>query len=83
MNPEIVGSLAAILTTTSYIPQLAKVLRHRDTQSISLGMYVILTIGIATWFIYGAMINSPSIMLANGTTLVMTIAILITKLKHG
>ena len=83
MNPEIMGSIAAILTTSAYIPQLAKVLRHRHTHSLSLGMYIILTIGIAAWFAYGVMIGSPSIMLANGITFLMTLAILIIKLKHG
>src|SRR4029077_6361340 len=43
MNPEIIGSIAAILTTAAYVPQVVKVLRHKHTKSISLGMYSILT----------------------------------------
>ncbi len=83
MNPEIIGSLAAILTTASYVPQLIKVLKHRHTKSISLCMYAILTCGIATWFAYGVMINSPSIIWANGLTFVMSLTILITKIRCG
>lgn len=83
MNPEILGSLAAILTTSSYIPQLIKVLRYKHTQSISLGMYVILTLGITAWLGYGILIHSPSIIWANSLTLLMTLAILFCKLKHG
>jgi len=83
MNPEIMGYLAAFLTTAAYIPQLIKVLRHRNTQSISLGMYAILTLGIAAWFAYGVLIGSPSVMLANGLTFVMSLTILITKIRCG
>jgi len=83
MNPEIVGTIAAILTTVAYIPQLIKVLRHKHTKSISLGMYSILTLGIAAWFVYGWMVGSPSMMWANGLTFLMAAIILITKLKHG
>lgn len=83
MNPEIVGYLAAILTTAAYVPQLVKVLRHKHTQSISLGMYVTMSMGIAMWFVYGVLINSPSVMLANAMTFVMAIAILITKIRLG
>jgi len=83
MNPEWVGYLAAFLTTAAYIPQVAKVVRHRHTQSISLGMYSILTCGIAAWFVYGILINSPSIMLANGVTFVLALFILWMKLRHG
>jgi len=83
MNPEIIGYLAAILTTAAYVPQMVKVLRHRHTQSISLGMYAILSGGIAAWFVYGLMINSPSIIFANGVTFGMVLIILAMKIRHG
>lgn len=83
MNPEIVGYLAAILTTAAYVPQLIKVLRHKHTQSISLGMYMLITAGLAMWFVYGVMIDSPSIVVANSLTFFMALIILIMKMKHG
>ncbi|MBY0406603.1 MAG: SemiSWEET transporter [Rickettsiales bacterium] len=83
MNPEIVGYIAAILTTVAYIPQLIKVVRHRHTQSISLGMYSILTCGIFAWFVFGLLIGSPSVMLANGLTFIMAGIILFYKIKLG
>lgn len=83
MNPEIIGYIAAALTTAAYIPQVVKVFRHKHTTSISLGMYSILACGIAAWFAYGVMIGSPSIMLANGITFVLALAILVMKLRHG
>lgn len=83
MNPEIIGSIAAILTTAAYVPQAVKVLRHKHTTSISLGMYSILSCGIAAWFVYGLMIGSPSIIWANGITFVLAVLILLMKIRHG
>lgn len=83
MNPEIIGYLAAILTTAAYIPQTLKVLRDKHTQSLSLGMYSMITSGIALWCVYGVMIGSPSLILANGLTLAMAFTILVMKLRHG
>jgi MtN3 and saliva related transmembrane protein len=83
MNPEWIGSLAAIFTTAAYIPQLIKVMRHKHTQSISLGMYVLISCGIACWLVYGLMIGSFSVIVANGVTLVMALVILAMKIRHG
>jgi len=83
MNPEWVGYVAAVLTTAAYVPQMIKVVRHKHTQSISLGMYVLISAGLAMWFVYGVMIDSPSIILANSITFVLALIILFMKLKHG
>jgi MtN3 and saliva related transmembrane protein len=83
MNPEYIGFLAAFLTTAAYFPQMIKVLREKHTTSISLAMYSLITSGIAVWLVYGVMIDSPSLILANGLTLVMASVILFMKLRHG
>lgn len=83
MNPEIVGAVAAFLTTAAYVPQTLKVLREKHTKSLSLGMYGMMTTGIALWFVYGIMIESPSLVAANGFTLIMAATILAMKLRHG
>jgi MtN3 and saliva related transmembrane protein len=83
MNPEVIGYFAAFFTTAAYVPQVIKVVKHKHTQSISLGMYAILTIGIGSWVVYGLMINSPSIVVANAITFVLALLILAMKLKHG
>lgn len=83
VNPEWVGYAAGVLTTLAYIPQVIKVLREKHTKSISLGMYVLITGGIGLWFVYGLILESPSLIIANGITFVMSIFILLMKLKHG
>ena len=78
---DIIGSIAAVLTTTSFLPQAVHVFRTRDTRAISLTMYTLFTTGIALWGVYGLMTMQWSIILANGITLVMALLILFMKLR--
>jgi MtN3 and saliva related transmembrane protein len=82
LNTEIIGLLAAILTTVAFIPQAFKALRYRDTRSLSLGMYVIFTAGVALWGIYGWLLGNWVIVTANAVTGTLAIAILVTKLRY-
>ena len=53
MNLEWVGYAAAALTSASFIPQAVMTIRTRDTRGISRGMYIIFTVGVALWLVYG------------------------------
>jgi MtN3 and saliva related transmembrane protein len=74
------GYVAATLTTVAFLPQAIKALRTRDTRSISLGMYVVFTVGVAFWLVYGFVLDSWPMILANTVTLVLSAAILGMKL---
>jgi MtN3 and saliva related transmembrane protein len=78
---EIIGGLAAVLTTTSFLPQAIHVLRTRDTGAISLTMYTLFTAGISLWGVYGLMTNQLSIIAANGITVVLAGLILCLKIR--
>jgi MtN3 and saliva related transmembrane protein len=80
---ETIGWLAAVLTTFSFVPQAIKVIRTKETSSISLWMYSIFTLGISFWLVYGLMIGSVQMTLANLVTLVLAIIILRAKIKNG
>jgi MtN3 and saliva related transmembrane protein len=82
-NMEWAGYLAAAMTTLAFVPQAAKTIRTRDTRSISLGMYVVFTIGIAFWLVYGIAMDSMPMILANVVTFLLSATILGLKLKHG
>ena len=77
------GSIAATLTTTSFIPQVWQVMRTRHTKDISLGMYAIFTSGVAMWLVYGISIGSWPIIIANGITVCLAGAVLLMKLYFG
>lgn len=78
-----IGSIAATLTTTAFIPQAWQVWRTRHTKDISLGMYAIFTSGVALWAIYGMMIGSWPVIIANCITLVLAGAVLVMKIRFG
>ena len=77
------GSIAATLTTTSFIPQVWQVWRTRHTKDISLGMYAIFTSGVAMWLVYGILLHSWPIIIANSITVCLAGAVLVMKLKFG
>ncbi len=83
MSIEWLGYAAAMLTTLAFVPQALKTIRSRDTSGISLGMYVIFTIGIGFWFLYGLALGSWPMILANITTFALAAVILALKLRHG
>ncbi|MEQ1513438.1 MAG: SemiSWEET transporter [Lysobacteraceae bacterium] len=82
-NMEWAGYLAAVMTTLAFVPQAIKTIRTKDTRSISLGMYVVFTAGIAMWLVYGIALNSMPMILANIVTFLLSATILGLKLKHG
>ena len=78
---EYVGFFAAALTTASFLPQAVLVLRTRNTEGISLLMYVMFTIGVAGWLTYGVLLSDLPMILANSITLVLASLILTLKVR--
>ncbi|MDB5394291.1 MAG: hypothetical protein JWM91_1797 [Rhodospirillales bacterium] len=76
----IVGSLAALLSTVSFLPQAIKIIRSRDTSSISAGMYLVTVSGFVLWTAYGAMQTAWPIIASNSICLVLSAFILTMKL---
>lgn len=76
-----IGFIAAACTTLSFLPQLLRVLKLRSTREISLGMFLVLSVGTALWLIYGLLVHSWPVMVANAVTLGLTISILVLKLR--
>jgi len=83
MNLQWIGFAAALLTTASFIPQALMTIRTRDTRGVSLGMYIIFTMGVAFWLAYGIAIDSLPMILANTVTLGLASTILALKLRYG
>lgn len=83
MSLEWLGYAAAILTTAAFVPQALKTIRTRDTSGISLGMYVVFTAGIACWFGYGLFLHSWPMIVSNAITFLLSLTILVMKLRHG
>ena len=80
---DVVGSLAAILTTVSFFPQAWHSFKTRDVSGVSLGMYSVFTVGVALWLVYGLLLRAWPIVVANLITLGLAMAILAMKLVYG
>ena len=80
---DIVGSLAAVLTTVSFLPQAWHSFKTKDVSGVSLGMYSVFTFGVALWLVYGLLLRAWPIVVANVITLGLAMAILGMKVVFG
>jgi MtN3 and saliva related transmembrane protein len=82
MYIEIIGILAAIGTTSSFIPQAYKVFKTKKTEDLSLGMFLLFSSGTVLWIVYGTFIKSFPVLLANSVTFILAFYILLMKIRH-
>lgn len=81
-HTEIIGYIAACLTTISFVPQAWKTFQTKNVSGISLGMYSIFTSGVSLWLVYGILLSAWPIVIANAITLVLALSILLMKLIY-
>jgi MtN3 and saliva related transmembrane protein len=79
---DLVGALAACLTTLSFLPQAWLTFKTRDVRGVSLGMYSVFAIGVTLWLAYGLLLRAWPIVIANAVTLALALAILAMKLRY-
>ena len=78
---ELVGSIAAFLTTVAFVPQAYKVYKTNQTKDLSLFLFLIFSLGVFMWLIYGIMKEDLPIMIANSITLFLSLYILYKKIR--
>lgn len=79
----IIGLIAGGLTSISFIPQDVKTIRTKNTSSISIATYILFTIGVALWVIYGYFLKDFAILMTNLVTIVPSLIILLMKIRSG
>jgi len=79
---EILGFIAATITTVSFVPQVYKTWKSKSVESLSLTMYSAFLIGIVLWLIYGIHLNSLPMILANSVTAVLALLLIIFKFRY-
>ena len=77
-----IGSIEAILTTFAFLPQVIKVIKSKDTESIALGMYLMQVLGIALWLAHGLVIQDLPLILANSVSFILSGTILVYKIRY-
>jgi MtN3 and saliva related transmembrane protein len=79
----LLGLVAAIFTTLSFLPQAIKIIKTKETGSISLLMYIFLECGLLLWLVYGILIKNFPIIAANAVALCLSSIVLTLKIKYG
>ncbi|MDD2932384.1 MAG: SemiSWEET transporter [Methylotenera sp.] len=79
---DLIGYFSAFLTTLAFVPQAHHSWKTRDLSGVSLPMYSLFSLGVLGWLVYGVMISSWPIIVANCITLVLACVVLYLKIKH-
>lgn len=77
-----IGTIAACLTTLASIPQVIKVIQTKNTEGISLGMYIMQVVGVFLWLLHGIIIQDLPLIVANAITFVLAATILGYKIRY-
>jgi MtN3 and saliva related transmembrane protein len=78
-----IGMTGAVLTTVCWLPQARKIIRERETRSISLSATALFTLGIFFWLIYGVALVDWPLITSSIVTLALMLVIMALKLRHG
>lgn len=78
-----VGTLAAVCSMTSFVPQVVKIWREKDASQVSWWMYVVTVTGFCLWTGYGVMLKSWPLVGSNGVCVVLSATILVLKWRYG
>jgi MtN3 and saliva related transmembrane protein len=76
-----VGTVAAICTTTAFIPQILKI-RRQGGHDLSYPMLFLYLAGILLWLVYGLLLHAAAVIWANAATSLLVAAALILKAIH-
>jgi MtN3 and saliva related transmembrane protein len=78
---NILGLMAGSLTTIAFIPQVIKIWKTRSARDISIIMFLLFSTGVLLWLLYGIALGAAPVIIANGITLVLALAVLILKFR--
>ena len=68
---DLLGLVAGICTTVAVLPQIKKAWQTKEVKDVSVGMFIILLIGVFLWIMYGITQNDLPIIATNGTSLAL------------
>jgi MtN3 and saliva related transmembrane protein len=82
-STSIIGIIAGLFTASSLLPQLIKIIKEKKVEDLSIGMFVILMIGLALWVAYGFLKEDLPIIATNVFSLLLNISILVLRFKYS
>ena len=81
-NTQIIGIAAAVITGVSMIPQLAKIIKQKKAENVSMGMSVVLICGLALWLWYGIKKTDAPIIATNSFSIFTNILLIYFGIKY-
>ncbi len=78
---SLIGVIAGLCSTSSFVPQVVKAWREGNTEAISKRMYIVTVSAFTLWIVYGVMIESWPIIAFNAASLALSGAILVLKVR--
>jgi MtN3 and saliva related transmembrane protein len=79
----LIGSLAAVLTTACWLPQVLKTIRKRTADDFAWPYLAMLLTGVAAWTAYGVMRHDAPIYLCNSITGLLVLVVALVKVRAG
>lgn len=79
---NILGTVAGLLSVSSFVPQVLKAWREGDTDAISKRMYMVTVTAFILWTAYGFVLGSPVLIIFNALSLVLSGSILGLKIRN-
>jgi MtN3 and saliva related transmembrane protein len=74
---EAIGLLAGVIGIIAWVPQIIEVWKHKRHDGISLPTFGVVFIALTLWLLYGILVNSLAMIVANIMTLVVIFAVIL------
>jgi len=79
---DVLGYISATLTTIAFLPQIIKTVQTKSAKDVSMGMFVLFTIGVFLWIIYGVLTRTYPVLIANAVIFCLALAQILLKIKY-
>jgi len=76
------GYFAGSITVLSFLPQVLRAWRTRQTRDLSLGMFALLVTSGALWMLYGALTRDWPVVATNAGMVTLNGALVAAKLRY-
>jgi MtN3 and saliva related transmembrane protein len=80
---EMLGMMAGTISSVTFLPQVIKTWQSKSANDISLWMFLLVTLSVIMWLVYGIFLKSVPIIYTNSAVLVMSLIMLYFKWKFG
>ena len=76
------GYFAGTITVLSFLPQVVRAWRTRQTRDLSLGMFALLVTSGVLWMLYGALTHDWPVVATNAGMVALNGALVVAKLRY-